>query len=207
MRDEDRPGWKLKHSERDELSEMRRYQGGEVDLAPDPLRPGTFQLRPKITFWEDVARLADECDETLKEAGLPPIAGSSPAPYRNAQTFSEEWFAAKIGAACFHILAGREALSDWTLEKTLTLGQLLQERTWRRLHKVDAVRGKKTLAAGRSGGIQRKGKLGNDTPKILDEMARLIEKNSSVSAAAGRVAPKFGKERSSILSLWYRHKK
>ncbi|WP_136644661.1 hypothetical protein [Tabrizicola sp. YIM 78059] len=207
MMDEDRPGWKLIHSERDELAEVRRYQGGGVELVPDPLRPGTFELRPEITFWEDIARLADECDEILKAAGLPPIAGIGREPYRNAQTFSEEWFAAKIGAACFHILAGRETLSDWTLERTLTLGHLLEDRTWRRLHKADAVRGKKTLAAGRSGGIQRKGKLGSDTPAILEEMTRLIDKGLTTSAAAGHVAKKFDRKRSGVLSLWSRHKK
>lgn len=207
MTDQDQPGRKRTSLQSDELAEVRLYQGGEFNTVPDPHLPRALQIKPKFTFWEDISSLAQECDDTLKAAGLPLASLGVPAGYKDLQVFSEEWFAAKIGLKCFHIMAGKETKSDWTLENTLSLGQLLQERTWRRLHKVDAVLGKKNRAATSNGGKKRRGKLGKDTPKILDEMRRLTDKLKSANAAAARVAPKFGKKPSGVLSLWYRHNK
>lgn len=108
---------------------------------------------------------------------------------------------------CHDIRQGKETPTEWTLERTLSLGQLLETRDWRRAFKDDTVKGLKVSAGSRKAGPMRLGKFAPDTLEILDEVKRLIETGLSINSAAHTLGRKFGKEPSAVRSLWYRHQK
>ena len=191
----------------DELHEITIETIGRGSGPSTPVLPGKYRLGHKLTFWEDLAAIARDCEHILSNAGLPTIEESKgfSGPYRKSEPLSEAWFAVKIGLMCRDIRQGKETPSEWTLERTLNLGRLLETRDWRREFKKETVEGIKASHGRRTAAWMRRGKLAPDTLEILDEMNRLIEIGLSKNSAARHVARKFGKGQSAVRSLWYRH--
>lgn len=100
------------------------------------------------------------------------------------------------------------APANITAERMFIAGATARELELVLLNRDNAVRGRKTKNAAKSGGEQRRGKFEPRTTEILLEMKRLLTQVTSVSRAAELSARRgFGTSQKANRALWYRHNK
>lgn len=98
-------------------------------------------------FWDYVQRVLDHCDRIMLKHGWDRKAGNSrdfPGD-RQADPYSEFWYAGKIGLECWFLLRrrGEEVFNVWVLNEVMRFGMLLAEADWRLTFRPAILTGKK----------------------------------------------------------------
>ena len=126
-----------------------------------------------------------------------------------ATTFSEAWYAAKIGELCWLIEKAPNPSDSVFLMNTLELGRWLEDRSWRLRHKPSILTGRSVRKGAQEGGRIRSRSTSLNTRRVLKAMTDRLESNPKVGvkrAAELVFAKGVGTSAEANRQLWYANK-
>lgn len=123
---------------------------------------GGGQLFREGDLWQQLETILANCDAAMLRHGWDRKAGNGrdfPGD-RNAEPFSELWYAGKIGFECWHLLTWhrKHGPNEIALSQAMYLGRLLTEAEWRAAFKPSITRGRKEVSDSQKGADLRNSK-------------------------------------------------
>lgn len=127
---------------------------------------------------------------------------------KHAQGLSDSWYASRIGFCCSEALRlnQRGKIDQHIFVIVYQIAHLRTDWQWRRNHRANVIRGKKTKESAAAGG-QSKSRQNEETrSKVLAKMNELIQRNHSRTRAAELAwMAGFGVSKDANLQTWKRH--